>query len=197
MTVIPPLTVIPAKAGTYPIAARGAPMTVIPAKAGIPPPSGAQRRRIPLSLQGERTPRRGEERVLRTGRNPPHHRHSPPHGRHSPSYRHSCVGRNPFGAQAPHPPLPRRGEDAANTAGEGTAVGRRNAPRLPNSQAPHSAPAPETRRRPIACAIMAASQAPRSITTKNDAYTALYDAYRIAPPPPATHFVFRCAFGDG
>ena len=27
------------------------------------------------------------------------------------------------GAQAPYPPLPRRGEDAANAAGEGTAVG--------------------------------------------------------------------------
>ena len=38
--------------------------------------------------------------------------------------------KNPFGAQAQDPPLPIRGEDAANAAGEGTAVGRRNAPPL-------------------------------------------------------------------
>ena len=38
-----------------------------------------------------------------------------------PHDRHSRVGGNPIGAQAPNPPLPTRGEDAANAAGEGTA----------------------------------------------------------------------------
>ena len=35
---------------------------------------------------------------------------------------------NPVGAQVPNPPLPTRGEDAANAAGEGTGVGARRAP---------------------------------------------------------------------
>ena len=53
-----------------------------------------------------------------------------------PLYRHSCVGRDPFRAQAPDPPLPTRGEDAANAAGEGAADGGANAPRLPCPPAP-------------------------------------------------------------
>ena len=44
-------------------------------------------------------------------------------GAATPHDRHSRVGGNPFGAQAPNPPLSRRGEDAANAAGEGTGVG--------------------------------------------------------------------------
>ena len=48
-----------------------------------------------------------------------------------PHDRHSRVGGNPGGATAPNPPLPIRGEDAANAAGEGTAVGARRDASLP------------------------------------------------------------------
>ena len=52
-----------------------------------------------------------------------------------PSFRRRPESR---GAQAPHPPLPIRGEDAANAAGEGTAVG---------AQAPSFRRRPESIRR--------------------------------------------------
>ena len=45
-----------------------------------------------------------------------------------PHDRHSRVGGNPVGAQRAAPPLPTRGEDAANAAGEGTGVGAQRAP---------------------------------------------------------------------
>ena len=51
------------------------------------------------------------------------------------AFRHSRVGGNPAPFEArkrrPDPPLPIRGEDAANAAGEGTAVRARSAPSFP------------------------------------------------------------------
>ncbi len=75
-----------------------------------------------------------------------------PHDRHSRvggnlvsrdpgiTYRHSGVGRNPVGAQAPNPPLPTRGEDAANAAGGVLRTTGRSAPRLPQSPSAPSFP---------------------------------------------------------
>ena len=62
-----------------------------------------------------------------------------------PHDRHFRVGENPVGATAPNPPLPTRGEDAANAAGEGTGVG---APR-----APSPLPVPSWRARAVAGAL--------------------------------------------
>ena len=57
-----------------------------------------------------------------------------------PHDRHSRVGGNPVSAQAPNPPLPTRGEDAAKAAGEGTGVGARRAPTLPPPAPPFPRP---------------------------------------------------------
>ena len=94
--------VIPAKAGTYPHDRHSR-------EGGISPLlDDAQSAEIPLSLQGERTPRTRRVRVLRTGR---------------VAFRHSCVGRNPFGASAPqtgrrpvspNPHAPRHSRESGN-----------------------------------------------------------------------------------
>ena len=74
---------------------------------------------------------------------------SPPY-HHPPSYRHSGVGRNPEAPQRRIPPLPIRGEDAANAAGEGTGVGARRAP--PYRHPRESAPLPSLPSAPCAVA---------------------------------------------
>ena len=74
-----PLAVIPARSYRHS-------RPLLPSFRRRPESRGAQAPGTPLSLQGERTPRTRRERVLRTGR---------------VAFRHSCVGRNPFGAPAP------------------------------------------------------------------------------------------------
>ena len=91
---IPTPHVIPAKAGIYPSAPRSAPCPSFPRRRESRPLRAPQRPDPPL-------PTRGEDAANAAGEGTADEARNAPHNRHSPLYRHSGVGRNPFGAIAP------------------------------------------------------------------------------------------------
>ena len=145
----------------------------IPICRAYPAPFEARQRRIPLSLSGARTPRTRRERVLRSGCDGVGSRFRgkdvdpgilgdvacAPSWRYRaewiPAYAGMTAKRAGITARArarrwrPDPPLPIRGEDAANAAGKDTADGARSVPSFLRRQESIRRPSATTGRSPV------------------------------------------------